>query len=66
MKKFKTHTLDEGNLENAKHAVNGLPEKAFCVVCGELEIKDRKIIHPELDKILAKILKNGFKRQYAK
>lgn len=39
-------------------------KKAFCPICGELEIKDGKIIHPTQDKFIADILNNGYKSTY--
>lgn len=39
--------------------------KAFCPTCGELKIdKYGKIIHPEQDKSLVELLKNGFETRY--
>lgn len=32
---------------------------AFCPVCGQLEVKDGKIIHPEMDRIISDMLKNA-------
>lgn len=45
-------------------------ERAFCPICGELEIRDGKIIHPELDKEIKaytkSVLENGAKIHYVK
>jgi hypothetical protein len=60
----RNNTFGEHNLETAKHAINGLPQRAFCVVCGELRIKDGKIEHPESDRICAELLNNGFTTTY--
>lgn len=48
---------------NTKSGFKGIDFKdknanAFCPICGELEIKDGKIVHPELDKHYADILSN--------
>ena len=42
--------------------------RVFCPSCGELKLKKKnrhfEIVHPELDKIIAKMLDNGFTTKY--
>lgn len=53
------HRADSGSNIMGKYK-----KRAFCMVCGELEIKDNKIIHPALDRIMSEKLKAGVETYY--
>lgn len=38
--------------------------KIYCLTCGELEVVDGEVRHPELEKILISRLEHGFVANY--
>ena len=40
--------------------------RAFCPTCGELEIKNGEILHPQMDYILSQIFKNSCTINYTR
>ncbi len=57
--------FSKSNLENCLHQLNSSNDvRVFCPVCGELEIKNGDILHPQLDMIIKEMLDNSFTVNY--
>lgn len=58
-------TFDRGSINNTPQMPNVAFKReevvAYCPLCGKLEVKDGKIIHPAMDRANNELIKAGFK-----